>query len=378
MSDEAANFGGVCPARFSAVRDAFAANFADGQELGAGVCVAIEGEVVVDLHAGWADRARTRPFDGRTLVPVFSTTKAVTALMIARLVSQGRLDYRQPVAEVWPQFAQAGKARITVEQCLSHQDGLAAIADPIDPELWFDREAITAKIAAMAPLWPPGAASGYHPSTFGYIAGEIFRRVDGRTLGTALQEDLAGPMELDLFIGLPEFQDGRVADMQRPPGAPDFGELTALRRDAFLQPWSAPPGRDGARWRRAEIPSANGHATAQALARLLAALACDGRVGWDEVLAPGVAEEVMAARITGPDLVLPFTVSWGAGVLRNDPIGAYGPGLKTAGHSGWGGSCVFADPELRLSAAYVMNRQSVHLVADPRPGRIIRALYESL
>ena len=108
----------------------------------------------------------------------------------------------------------------------------------------------------MAPLWPPGTASGYHPSTFGYIAGEIFRRVDGRTIGTALREDLAGPLDLDLFIGLPESEDGRVADMQRPPGVPAFGELTPLRRDAFLQPWSSPPGRDGARWRRAEIPSA--------------------------------------------------------------------------------------------------------------------------
>jgi CubicO group peptidase (beta-lactamase class C family) len=376
--NEAPNLGGVCPARFAAVRDAFAANFAEGLELGAGFCAAIDGEVVLDLHAGWADRARTRPFDGRTLAPVFSTTKAATALMLARLVSAGRLAYGRPVAEIWPAFAQAGKAKITVEQCLSHQDGLAAFAEPFDPELWFDWEAITARIAAMAPRWPPGTASGYHPSTFGYIAGEIFRRVDGRTIGAALAEDVAGPLELDLFIGLPPVEDARVADMQRPPGAPEFGPLTPLRRDAFLQPWSAPPGRDAARWRRAEIPSANGHATAQALARLMAALACDGRSGWDEVLAPGVADKVMAPRITGPDLVLPFTVSWGAGVLRNDPIGAYGPGRRTVGHSGWGGSCVLADPERRLSAAYVMNRQSVHLAADPRPGRIIRALYESL
>jgi CubicO group peptidase (beta-lactamase class C family) len=372
------NLAGVCPDRFAAVREAFVANFADGQELGAGFCAVIDGEVAIDLQAGWADRARTRAFDGSTLVPVFSTTKAATALMLARLVGQRRLSYGQAVAEVWPEFAARGKEAITVEQCLSHQDGLAAMPEAFDPQLWFDWPAITAKIAGMAPLWPPGTASGYHPSTFGYIAGEIFRRVDGRSLGVALRQDVCGPVGLDLWIGLPEDEHARVADMQRPPAAPAFGELTPLRRAAFLEPWSSPPGRNALQWRTAEIPSANGHATAQALARLLGALACDGAVGWEEVLPPGLAAEVARARIAGPDLVLPFTVSWGAGVLRNDPIGAYGPGRNTVGHSGWGGSCAFADPDHRLSAAYVMNRQSVHLVADPRPGRIIRALYESL
>ena len=172
---------GVCPPRFAPVREAFAANFAEGQELGARFCAAIDGEVVLDLMAGFSDRDMARPFGPDTLTPVFSTTKAITALMIARLVSQGRLAYGQRVAEVWPEFAAAGKDQITVEQCLSHQDGLAAFTRPIDPGLWFDWPAITARLAAMAPLWPPGTASGYHPVTFGYIAGEIFRRVDGRS-----------------------------------------------------------------------------------------------------------------------------------------------------------------------------------------------------
>ena len=163
---------GVCPDRFSAVRDAFAANFAEGAELGARFSAAIDGKVIVDLMAGWADRAMSVPFGPDTLAPVFSTTKAVTAMMIARLVSQGRLAYEQRVAEVWPEFGQAGKAGITVEQCLSHQDGLAAFTEPMDPELWFDWGAITARIAALAPLWPPGTASGYHPVIYGYVVGE--------------------------------------------------------------------------------------------------------------------------------------------------------------------------------------------------------------
>ena len=369
---------GVCPERFSAVRDAFLANFTEGRELGARFAVAIGGEVVIDLMAGWADRERTRPFGPDTLTPVFSTTKAVAALMMARLVSQGRLDYAQPVAEVWPEFAQAGKGSITVEQCLSHQDGLAAFVEPIDPQLWFDWDAVTERIAAMAPLWPPGTASGYHPVIFGYVAGEIFRRVDGRTIGTALKQDMAQPHGLDVWIGLPDSEHGRAAEMQRPPAPPDLGEITEIRRAAFLRPWSSPLNRDIGAWRRAEIPSANGHATAEALARLAGVMACDGALDGRQLLAPGVASAMARERIAGPDLVLPFDLSWGAGVLRNAPNFIYGPSAASFGHSGWGGSCLMADPERGLSCAYVMNRQSVHIIGDPRPRRLIEAVYAGL
>ena len=189
--------------------------------------------------------------------------------VIARLVDAGKLDYAQRVADVWPEFAQAGKAAITIEQVMSHQEGLSGFPDEMEPSLWFDWDAVCAKLAAMAPLWPPGTASGYHPITFGYLAGEIFRRVDGRTMGTALREDLARPFGLDLWIGLPDAEHGRVADLQRPNGLPNFGEIKAATKAAFLTPWSSPAGRGQAEWRRIEIPSANGHATAPALARLI-------------------------------------------------------------------------------------------------------------
>ena len=375
---DAVEIHGVCPDRFSAVREAFAANFADGGELGARFAAAIEGEIVIDLMAGWADRAMNTPFGPRTLAPIFSTTKAVTALMMGRLAGQGLLTYDQPIADLWPEFAQGGKERITVGQCLSHQDGLAAFTEPMDPALWFDWDAICAKLAAMAPLWPPGTASGYHPVTYGYIAGEIFRRVDGRTLGDALWEDLATPLGLDLWIGLPDAEHGRVAEIRRPPASADLGAMTPIKRAAFLEPWSSPPGRDSGAWRRAEIPSANGHATAPALAGLMSAVACDGRVDGRQVLEPGIATEMTRQRIVGADLVLPFTLSWGAGLLRNAPNYIYGPGKGAAGHSGWGGSCVMADPDRRLAAAYVMNRQSTRLIGDPRPMLLLEALYADL
>ncbi|HPA37186.1 MAG TPA: serine hydrolase domain-containing protein [Phenylobacterium sp.] len=368
---------GVCPDRFASVREAFTANFDAGQELGARFCLVERGEVVVDLWAGHADRARTRPFDAATLTPVFSTTKAIAAILIARLVEAGRLDYAQPVAEVWPDFAQAGKAGITVEQVMSHQAGLSGFPEAMDPALWFDWDAICAKLAALAPLWPPGTASGYHPITYGYLAGEIFRRVDRRTMGTALREDLAAPLNLDLWIGLPDDQHGRVADLQRPSALAKFGAPNPALTAAFQTAWSSPAGRRQAEWRRIEIPSANGHATALGLARLMGALANGGWLEGEMVLAPALIAELSRERIRGQDLVLPYEMSWGAGVMRNETVHPWGPGAETFGHSGWGGSCAFADPQTGLAGAYVMNRQSADLLGDPRARRLIEAAYGS-
>ncbi len=369
---------GVCPPRFAAVREAFAGNFSEGLELGAAFALAVDGAVVVDLTGGWSDRAMTRPFGPDTLTPVFSTTKAVTSLMLARLVGAGRLDWTTRVSDLWPRFAEAGEAGITVEQVLSHQAGLCGLAGPMTPADWLDWDGICARLAAMTPLWPSGTASGYHPVTFGYLAGEIFRRVDGRTLGAALREDLARPLGLDLWIGLPDSEHPRCAQMRRPTALPNLGEITETKRLAFLTRWSSPGAIDETLWRRAEIPSANGHATALALARLMAALACDGMADGLRVLPPGLAAQAGHERIAGADLVLPYEISWGAGFMRNAGLNLYGPGEATFGHSGWGGSCVFADPQRGLSGAYVMNRQSAGLIGDPRARRLIEAVYAAL
>jgi len=369
---------GLAPPRFAAVKDAFAANFAAGQELGARFTLVEAGEVVLDIWAGHADRKQTRPFDDRTLAPVFSTTKAIASLLIARLVDQGKLFYDQRVADVWPEYGQAGKAAITVEQALSHQDGLSGFPNEMDPADWFDWDLICSRLAAMAPMWPPGTASGYHPITFGYIAGEIFKRVEGRSMGTALREDLVTPFGLDLWIGLPDSEFDRVCELQRPNALPDFGHHNEATRAAFLTPWSSPAGRSQAEWRRMEIPSANGHCTAAALARLMGALANDGWLDGEDILSPALIAEAARERIRGQDLVLPFDMSWGAGFMRNEAVHPWGPGNATFGHSGWGGSCAFADPEKKLGGAYVMNKQSTQLLGDDRPRRLIEAAYASL
>jgi CubicO group peptidase (beta-lactamase class C family) len=369
---------GLCPPKFAQVADAFAANFREADELGARFTFTVEGEIVVDLIGGYADRARQTPFTEDTLSPIFSTTKAVAALMIARLVDAGSLDYEQTVASVWPQFAAAGKGEITVGQAMSHQAGLSGITEAIEPTLWFDWDAICAVIAAQAPIWPPGTQSGYHPVTVGYIAGEIFRRIDGRTMGKAVREDIAGPFGLDLWIGLPPGEHGRVAEIKKPRELPTFGEVTPALQAAFLTKWAAPGGKHAEEWRQAEIPSANGHATAEALARLMSALACDGELDGRHVLGPEARALASKERIVGQDLVLPAVVSWGAGFMRNEPNFIYGPGAETFGHSGRGGSCAFADPARRVSGAYVMNRESACLMGDPRPRRLIDAAYGCL
>ncbi len=368
----------ILPDRFAPLATAFRANIADGLELGARFTLVEHGETVFDIWGGFADRARSRPFDADTLTPVFSTTKAIAAILIARLVDQGRLDYEQTVASVWPEFAQAGKAAVTVAQVMSHQDGLAGLAEPMDPGLWLDWNAIVDKLAAMAPLWPPGTASGYHPITYGFTAGEIFRRVDGRTMGRALREDLAEPFGLDLWIGLPDAEFARVTELERPTRFADFGKITETKKLAFLTKWAAPGGRGAAEWRRAEIPSANGHVTALALARLMNALACGGALDQRSLLKPQTVEALTRERIFGQDLVLPFQISWAAGLMRNVPNMVYGPGRSSFGHSGWGGSCAFADPDRGLSGAYVMNRQSPDLIGDPRAVKLINAAYACL
>ena len=369
---------GFCPDRFAAVREVFEQNFADGGELGARFAFAIEGEIVVDLMGGYADRKREVAFGPDTLTALFSTTKAVAALMVARLVDEGRLAYDQPVADVWPEFAQAGKAAVTVEQALSHQAGLSGFPDETDPALWFDWDATCAKLAAMAPLFPIGSASGYHPVTYGYLAGEIFRRVDGRTMGTALRQDICEPLDLDLWIGLPDSEHERVADLMRPTAMPQFGEINPAVEAAFFKPWSSPGGRGAAEWRRVEIPSANGHATAPALARLMGALANGGSLDGRSLITPAGIKAASAERIRGRDLVLPYEISWGAGFMRNEPNFYYGPTAEAFGHSGWGGSCAFADPTRGLSGAYVMNKQGNALIGDPRSVRLIEAAYASL
>ncbi|MES2860878.1 MAG: serine hydrolase domain-containing protein [Pseudomonadota bacterium] len=373
---------GLCPPRFAAVKDAFASNFTDApeglNEQAARFSVVIAGETVIDLWAGFADPRAQTPFTDTTLAPVFSTGKAVMALLMASAVERGKLTYDQLVADLWPAFGVNGKAEVTVAQMLSHQDGLPGFDGPADPTIWFDQRAVLERLAAQAPMWPSGTASGYHPVTVGYLANEVHRLADGRSLGQALRQDFAEPFGLDLWIGLPEAEHHRVAAVRKPSAAAGLGPADAIKTAAFLDKGSAPGGRGSAEWRAIEIPSANLHGTALDLARILGLVANDGILDGVAVLSPDVLDQATRERIHGQDLVLPYVISWAAGLMRNQGLDIFGPNPDALGHCGWGGSCALADPATKLSAAYVMTRQSPHLIGDPRAQRLIQALYSAL
>lgn len=371
------NASGALPSRFDSVRDAFAANFEDGLELGASFAAVIDGEVVIDIRGGFRDRAKEEPWTEDVLACVYSTGKAVLTLLIAREVSNGRLDYNAPVAQYWPEFAENGKEKTTIAQALSHQAGLCGIPNEMDPATWLDWDAITDRLAAMAPLWAPGTANGYHPQTFGYIAGELLQRASGQSVGALLRAFTASE-GLQIFCGMKADEIARAAYMPKPPKAPDLGELNEFTKLAFLKKWSSTARVSRDEWMAAEIPASNMHADARSLAIMVHPLANNGRaVSGDQHISPPVIKAALAERIRGDDMVLPFHLSWSAGLMRNINR-HFGPNEMAFGHAGFGGSCVVVDPDKNLTAAYVMSKMSPYLVGDPRALRLLDALYDCL
>ena len=363
---------GAIADHLSGVADAFAQNFENGEELGACFSAVIDGEMIVDIRGGYADRKKTQAWNEGTLACIYSTGKAVLTLLIAREVSNGRLDYDAPVAAYWPEFAANGKEEITVAQALSHQGGLCGFADEMPPADWIEWDVIVERLAAIAPLWAPGSASGYHPQTFGFIAGELLRRVTGLTVKQHIQW-----YQTQIFCGMGASEMARAAVMPKPPRAPDLGALTDLKYIAFLKPWSAAARVDRDLWMAAEIPASNMHADARSLARILQPFVNGGYWDGDPHLDESAIAAAFKERIRGDDLVLPFDLSWSAGVMRNTN-GHFGPNPNAYGHAGFGGSCVVIDPARKLTAAYVMNKMSPYLVGDPRALNLVNALYAAI
>lgn len=360
--------------------EAFKANFKDTDEIGAQFCLMREGEVLLDLKGGWMDRQQTTPVQDDTLFSVFSTGKAMAALVIAWLAEEDRLGYNQPVTTLWPDFGQHGKDKLTIAQIMSHQSGLPGITDmEWKPEDWFDWEKTIKTLAAQEPIFEPGTQTGYHPVTYGFLAGEIARLADEpqRHLGHILREELAAPFDADVWIGLPASEHERCAQTAKPKAVADLGEMNAATKAAFMSKAASPGGKGAAAWREAQLAGSNCHATAKGLATLMQ-IAVNGRCGDAAVLSEDTLTAFRQKRIGGNDLVLPFEINFAAGVMLNTPNYFYGPTAETVGHSGWGGSCVFADPKTGLHGAYVMNRQHNTLIGDDRSRRLIDAAYAAL
>jgi CubicO group peptidase (beta-lactamase class C family) len=371
---------------FAWVREAFAKNLAES-EVGAACCVYWNGEPVVDVWGGLADRESERPWQRDTAAVVFSSTKGVTAALVHLLAQRGILALDAPVARYWPEFAANGKAAITLSHVLTHRAGVPAVDGEFTLDEIFAWHPMCAAIAAQKPIWEPGTAHGYHARTYGWILGEVVRRVTALTLGQFLAKEAAEPLGLELWIGLPEPIEPRVATTYTAPEPTDpqqralrakfIGPDTLLGR-ALEGPSGALPY--GPIWNTralhaAELPSSNGIATARALARFYAALI--GEVDGTRLLTPATLAAATASQVNGPDRVILIPTHFASGFALPPMLGADCPDTAF-GHPGAGGSLGFADPASGLAFGYVMNQMQLGLTGDTRSERLISAAYACL
>jgi CubicO group peptidase (beta-lactamase class C family) len=405
------DIGGHVAAGFEGVREAFARNFSEHGEVGAAVAAYVGGRKVVDLWGGAADHDGT-PYGDDTLQLVFSTTKGVTALCANLLAQRGELDVDAPVSHYWPEFAAAGKGDVPVRWLLCHKVGLPYI----DRDLGLDEvlawHPAAEALAAQTPIWSPGSEHGYHAVTYGWLVGEVIRRITGRSVGAFVADELSGPLGLELWVGLPDEHQARVAPLtNHGPGerAGDGAVVAGVGATAgaevaaptdlvsmieqFLGPDSllakalgGVPGlltQEGMfnrpEVRAAELPAANGVSNARSLAKLYAAAVgpVDDLPGRGPLLSESQIAAATSAETSGPDKVLFFETAFGLGFMRSSPFSPYGA-AESFGHSGAGGSMAFADPVNGIGFAYVMNRMLQNLAGDPRTTGLVKALYDAI
>jgi len=380
---------GTCDPRFANVKEAFAENLTKRNEYGAAVAVTVGGRMVVDLWGGYADKARTRPWSHDTLANVFSTTKGLTAICAHRLAAEGTLDFDAPVARYWPEFAQNGKEHIPVRQLLNHRAGLPGVRERLKAESYYDWNYMTGLLAAEQPFWVPGTSHGYHAITFGWLVGEVIRRITGKSVGSYFRDELARPLGLDCHIGLSEADDHRCAEIRQasPPAPGEFNlfEYATRNRDSltakvFLNPSNGLRSEviNSRGWRAAEIPAANGHTTARALARLYGALACGGEIEGIRIMTPEQIANCYHQESYGTDEVLMITTRFSTGFMLTQPNDKWGPNPHTFGHPGAGGSLGFADPVANVGFGYTMNKMGSGILIDPRARVLFDAVYFSL
>lgn len=401
---------GYTDARFSGVEDVFRQGFASGVEGGASVAVWIDGRFVVDLYGGFMDRAGIRPWTESTLVNVYSTTKAVVAFLAAMLVDEGKLSYDARASRYWPEFAAEGKEEITLRQLLSHQSGVAAPGEPLITEDLYDWSRMVSVLERTPPLFRPGSATAYQARVFGFLIGEVLRRVTGQSVGALLRSRLTDPLGSDFLIGVPASEDRRCSEVVAP--AKGFGTATNevkhrvagsildlmgqsvldgsqalpgevvcdMMHRVFTNPVNPPEVPNDRAWRAAEIPSSNGHANARGIAKIFAPLAGDGSYGNVQYISPSTLREATSLCSDGMDLTLGMPIRWSCGFTLNG--GEFGPNREAFGHRGLGGSMGFADPTARLSFGYAMTNLLPMLGEaagnDPRAEGLVDALYRCL
>jgi CubicO group peptidase (beta-lactamase class C family) len=369
---------GHCDVRFRSVADEFARNFVERGEVGAAVCVVVDGVTVVDLFGGRADRSAGTPWQPDTLVDFYSVGKAFVALLALQLVDAGLIALDDPIARVWPEFSAEGKEGATLRHALCHRAGVPAIRAPLTNDDLWDWDRMAGALAATTPWWEPGTRHAYHTNTYGHLIGEVVRRVSGETCGSRLAA-LAGPLQADVYVGVPATELHRCADVLFEALGPPAALDDTLEGDARMEMLSYfnPPGfssmgvANTTAWRSAEVPSTNGHGTARGVARLYAALLEPGRL-----LSPDLLAEATSAQSTGYCPILHEDVTFGLGFKPTVPRRPFGPNPGSFGHFGTGGAVGFADPVGGVAFGYVMN----HVIPrwqSTRNRSLIDALYAS-
>lgn len=384
---------------FDELQDVFERNFVEHGEVGAAFCVYVDGHPIIDLTGGVTTTGS--PYDDSTLQMVFSSTKGATALCAHLLAQRGDLDLHAPVAQYWPEFGAKGKDLIPVSWLLSHKSGLIDTGARLAHEQMLDWNTVTAALADTEPLWEPGTKHGYHAVTYGWLVGEVVRRVSGVSIGEFFADEVAAPLGLDFWIGTPSTVHERISQlipMAMPEGMPvmmaEEGVATGEPKapgglvkmlDLLLGPdnlagkaLSAPGGasadeqiwNDPRTW-SAQIPAANGVTNARSLARMYAATV--GEVDGHRLLDDRTLNAAIEPQVEGPDAVLMFPIPFGLGYMRHSDFSPFA-GQRSFGHYGAGGSVGFADPDRRLAVGYVMNQMHFGLAGDPRTAALISAV----
>jgi CubicO group peptidase (beta-lactamase class C family) len=372
---------GHIDSRFEPLRDVIEGNLASGAECGLSVTVDIGGHTVVDVRGGFADEARSRPWEPDTIVNVWSTTKTVTSLAVLMLVDRGLVDVDAPMAAYWPEFAANGKEQVLVRHVMSHSSGVAGWNAPFAITDMYDRERSTALLAAQAPWWEPGTASGYHALDFGHLLGEVVRRVSGKTLTEFVATEIAGPLGADFQIGAKPADWARCAPVIPPPPLP-FPEN--LDPDSVLVKTLSGPPPDAAAantegWRRAEIGAANGHGNARSVARVLSAVTLGGTVDGVRLLSPETIEHVFREQTHGTDLFLGVPIRFGIGYALPEPASIpWLPEGRLCFWGGWGGSVIIMDLDRGVTTSYMMNNMQPGLVGSDNAAAYVSTVYKLL
>ena len=376
---------GHCDSRFSKLADALAEEITSGEELGASIALDIDGELVLDIWGGHADRAKTIPWGEDTIVNFFSCTKTLTALAALIAIDRGLVDAFAPVAKYWPEFGQNGKQDIEVRHLLSHTSGVSGWEMPFGIEDIYDWEKSINHLARQEPWWPPGTASGYHAVNYGHLIGEVIRRATGKTLKEFVHDEIAVPLGADVQIGARPADDHRIAEVIPPPPLPIPLDALPADHPAFKTFAGFPPDENSALvvettpWRRADIGGVNGHGNARALTRALSPISLGGKANGVQLLGPETIELIFQEQSYGPDLVLlvPLRFGIGFGLPSTESVPAI-PDGKICWWGGWGGSMIVMNPDYRATFAYVMNKMGPGTTGTERTVRYAELIYDAL